>query len=67
MKAKFVATAMDVVVMKDDEHPEWRWSVYVSEDGPYLALYVTQDTSRVQNLAAMTNVLCTHEMVFRKT
>lgn len=34
--------------MKDDQNPEWMWSVDVSEeDGKYLFLYILRDTSRV--------------------
>jgi hypothetical protein len=35
--------------MKDDQNPEWLWSVDVDEaEGKYLALYIVKDTSRVR-------------------
>ena len=40
--------AEDILVHKDDEHPEWMWAAEVSElDGKYLTLYSSRDTSRV--------------------
>ena len=34
--------------MKDPEHPEWQWTVEISEvDGRYMALYIQKDTSKV--------------------
>jgi hypothetical protein len=40
--------AEDILVMKDDQNTEWRWSVYVDEEGKYLALYIAKDVSRVR-------------------
>jgi prolyl oligopeptidase len=35
--------------MKDDQNPEWLWSVDFDEvEGKYLALYIVKDTSRVR-------------------
>jgi hypothetical protein len=39
----------DILVMKDDENPEWMWGVEISEvDGRYLMLYTSKDTDRVR-------------------
>lgn len=41
--------AEDILVMKDDENPEWMWGVEISEvDGRYLMLYISKDTDRVR-------------------
>ncbi|KAH9938686.1 prolyl oligopeptidase [Fomitopsis serialis] len=41
------AQAEDILVVKDDAHPEWMWHVEVSEvDGRYLILSVSRDTAR---------------------
>ncbi|TDL29150.1 hypothetical protein BD410DRAFT_779479 [Rickenella mellea] len=46
----------DVLVMKDEEHPDWFWSAMIPEiDGKYLMLYIVQDTSR-KNLLWITNL-----------
>ena len=40
----------DILVYKDDSNPEWFWGAEVSEeDGRYLILYVSKDTSRVSD------------------
>ncbi|KAF9645343.1 hypothetical protein BDM02DRAFT_3149057 [Thelephora ganbajun] len=37
----------DILVIKDPEHPDWMWSVSVSElDGRYLELCISKDSSR---------------------
>jgi prolyl oligopeptidase len=41
--------AEDILVVKNDENPEWMWSAEVTEDGRYLALYIIKDTSRVSD------------------
>ena len=41
--------AEDILIVKDDAHPDWMWHMEVSEvDGRYLILSVTQDTARVR-------------------
>lgn len=40
--------------MKDAEHPEWMWGAQVTLDGKYVALYVSQDTSRVSESSEAT-------------
>ncbi|KAG8782725.1 hypothetical protein FRC12_020503 [Ceratobasidium sp. 428] len=48
--------ADDILVMKDDNHPNYMWSTSVtSPDGRYLALYVSRDTAR-QNLLWITDL-----------
>lgn len=40
--------AEDILIVKDDTHPDWMWYMGVSEvDGRYLILSVSQDTARV--------------------
>lgn len=40
--------AEDILIVKDDAHPDWMWHIDVSEvDGRYLILSVSQDTARV--------------------
>ena len=42
------SAAEDILIVKDDAHPDWMWHMEVSEvDGRYLILSVTQDTARV--------------------
>ena len=37
------------MVIKDDDNPEWLWSVDITEvDGRYLLLYTSKDTARVR-------------------
>jgi len=44
-----IYAAEDILVMKDDENPEWIWGVDISEvDGRYLALYIAKDTAMVR-------------------
>ncbi|KAF8680930.1 prolyl oligopeptidase [Rhizoctonia solani] len=46
----------DILVMKDDEHPNYMWGAQVtSPDGRYLILYVSRDTAR-QNLLWVTDL-----------
>ncbi|KAL0949097.1 hypothetical protein HGRIS_009187 [Hohenbuehelia grisea] len=46
----------DIVVHKDDEHPEWMWSIDIShKEDKYLALYSVKDTSR-KNLIWITDL-----------
>ena len=41
--------AEDVLVYKDEAHPEWMWGTEITElDGRYLLLSVRRDTSRVR-------------------
>jgi len=43
--------AEDILVVKDDENPEWMWSADISEvDGRYLILYINKDTDRKNKL-----------------
>lgn len=43
----YYLVAEDILVVKDDAHPEWMWHVEVSEvDGRYLILSVSRDTAR---------------------
>ncbi|KAI0786495.1 prolyl oligopeptidase [Abortiporus biennis] len=37
----------DILVYKDEEHPDWMWGTEITEvDGRYLLLHVSKDTSR---------------------
>ncbi|KAI0922051.1 hypothetical protein AcV5_000515 [Taiwanofungus camphoratus] len=39
--------AEDILIHKDDEHPEWMWATQVSElDGRYLLLSISRDSAR---------------------
>ncbi|KAG8809530.1 hypothetical protein FRC17_003398 [Serendipita sp. 399] len=40
----------DVLVWKDDENPEWLFGAQVTEDGKYMAMYISKDTSRKHKL-----------------
>lgn len=44
--------AEDILVWKDDENPEWLFGTQVtkSDDGKYLALYISKDTARQHKL-----------------
>lgn len=38
----------DILVMKDDDHPNYMWGAQVTTpDGRYLVLYISRDTARV--------------------
>jgi prolyl oligopeptidase len=44
----FLCLDDDILVMKDDDHPNYMWGTQVtSPDGRYLILYVSRDTARV--------------------
>ena len=41
--------AEDILVLKDETHPEWMWHMQVSEvDGRYLILSISRDTAPVR-------------------
>ena len=46
--SQLLAVAEDILVHKDDSEPEWFWGADVTEDdGRYLVMSVSKDTSRV--------------------
>ena len=48
---QWIISDEDLLIIKDDEHPEYRWATEVSEvDGRYLMLTVMRDISRVRAL-----------------
>lgn len=44
-------TAKDILIHSDNENPEQMWSVGISDDGKYLFLYSSKDTSLVRDSA----------------
>lgn len=57
--------AEDVLVIKDDDHPDRQWSVDISEvDGKYLSLFIVKDTSRVilsSTLGRFYSLICVYQ------
>ncbi|KAF9526276.1 prolyl oligopeptidase [Crepidotus variabilis] len=42
--------ADDILIFQDKEHPEWMYGIDLTEDGKYLLLYTSKDTSRRNKL-----------------
>lgn len=55
----FVLIADDILVYRDKEHPEWMFSIDVTEDGKYLVMRVLKDCARVRYIL-LTIILTIH-------